>query len=637
MNPFFANKFSSVAYRLLIATAIPAFIFSNPLNMNEEMSMPPTRSEVSSKNKWNVEALYPDPVLWMKEFVALKGGDSSPKWPELKKFQGHLGEVSSLHQFMDVYLALDRKLDKLSTYAHLRADEDLGNDEFKRDYGLITAIRHDFQSEVSWVEPEILALPEATLTKLLQDPSLKPYKFYFERILRARPHTLSADKEELLALSGKALNSSYKAFSALNNADLTFKPAVDSKGVEHTLTNGSYGTMIHSPDRMLRKTAVLQLHEGFAAHVNTLCELLQGQAAAHFFYAKSRNFPDCIHAALFSHNIDPAVVYQLIETVKRSKSVMQEYLALRKEVLKLDALHLYDLAAPLVETVDFKLSWDEACEAVIESVAPLGAEYQAALRKGLLEDRWADPFENARKRSGAYSSGCYDSMPYILMNFHGTIADAMTLAHEAGHSMHSYLSRKHQPYIDAQYPIFVAEVASTFNEQLLMDHLMKRMKTKKEKAFLLHDQIDRIRGTIVRQTLFAEFELKMHQFVERGQPLTPSLLNELYVSLLREYYGPDIVIDPQMQVEWARIPHFYYDFYVYQYATGVSAAMALHEQVLKSTEARDRYVKFLSSGGSRYPLELLKVAGVDMTAPQPIEAAMKRFEYLVHELKKNLE
>ncbi len=636
MNAFFASKFSRSSCRLLITLAIPAFSASNQLNINEEKTMAPVRSEISSKNKWNVEALYSTPTLWAEEFGSVKGMDTAPRWPELKKFQGQLRNASQLSQFLDAYLTLDRKLSKLATYAHLRADEDLGNDEFKRNYGLITSINHDFRSEMSWVEPEILSLPDAEITKLLQDPAIQPYKFHFERMVRARPHTLSADKEELLAFSGKALGSYYKAFSALNNADMTFKPAIDSNGMEHPLSNGTYGSFITSPDRSLRKTAMFNLHEGFRAHVNTLCELLQGEMASHYFNAKARNFPDCVHAALFSHKIEPSVIHQLIDTVKKGKSTMEQYLALRKEVLKLDDLHLYDVSAPLVESVDLKLTWDEACQAVIESVAPLGPEYTAALKKGLLEDRWADPFENARKRSGAYSSGCYDSMPYILMNFHGTLHDTMTLAHEAGHSMHSYLSRKNQPYIYAQYPIFVAEVASTFNEQLLMDHLMKKMKTKKERASLICDQIDRIRATIIRQTMFAEFELKIHQLVEEGSPLTPSLLSKMYVDMLREYYGSDIVIDSEMEVEWARIPHFYYDFYVYQYATGLSAAMALHELVMKSPAARDKYLQFLSSGGSKYPLDLLKTAGVDMTTSAPIESAMKRFAYLVGELKKNL-
>jgi oligoendopeptidase F len=356
----------------------------------------------------------------------------------------------------------------------------------------------------------------------------------------------------------------------------------------------------------------------------------------HSFVAKSRDYPDSVTAALFSKNIDPMVVRQLIATVKKNNHLMADYISLRKKALKLDEIHLYDMACPLVPNLDMKMTYDEARATVLSSVAPLGSEYQAFLTKGLMEDRWVDVRENKNKRSGAYSSGCYDSMPYILLNFHNTVNDAMTLAHEAGHSMHSFLSRKNQPYIYSSYTIFVAEVASTFNEQLLLDELMKKVKTKEEKAYLISDQIDRIRGTIFRQTMFAEFELKIHEMVEQGQPLTPALLNKLYGGLLREYYGPEIVIDKELESEWARIPHFYYNFYVYQYATGISAAMALHSQVLKSPEAKDKYLKFLSSGGSKYPLDLLKDAGVDMTKSEPIEAAMRRFEFLVNELKKNL-
>lgn len=620
---------------LLILFLRPEVCFSNQLRTNEEKNMP-TRSEIPSKNKWNVEALYPDPSHWNQDFILIKGKEGKARWPEIQKFQGQLNDPKSLNELMENYLLVDRKLAKLSTYAHLRLDEDLGNDEFKKNYGLISAISHDFRSETAWIEPEILQLNDSQIASLMKEKTLQPYRFYFERILHMRPHMLSKDKEELMALAGSSMSATYKAFAALSNADLSFKPALDSKGNEHVLTNGSYTTFIHSSDRMLRKTAALHLHQGFQEHVNTLCELLQGQTQSHFFNAKARNFSDCLTAALFSNNINPKVVHQLIDTVKKGRHLMEEYLKLRKSVLKLDEIHAYDLASPLVEDSMVKLSYEEACQAVIDSVAPLGKEYQESLKNGLMVDRWVDPYENLRKRSGAYSSGCYDSMPYILMNFHGTLYDTMTLAHEAGHSMHSYLSRKNQPYIYSQYSIFVAEVASTFNEQLLMDHLMKKAKTKKERAYLLNDQIDRIRATVFRQTLFAEFELKIHQMIERGEPLTPSALNDLYTTLMQEYHGSVLTLDKELAVEWARIPHFYYDFYVYQYATGVSAAMALHAQVVKSTAARDRYLQFLSSGGSKYPLDILKEAGVDMTTPAPIEAALKRFEYLIEELKKNL-
>jgi oligoendopeptidase F len=575
--------------------------------------------------------MYKDTGAWSAALSKVQGKEVG-----LLKFKGHLGDPKQMHTFLEQYLTLSRALDKLATYAHLRFDEDLGNDETKRNYGLVSAWAHEFQTQLSWVEPEILALSDAQVQGLMKDPSLSLYRFYLDRILRQRPHVLSSDKEELLALSGQALEASRKAFGALSNADMNFQPAVDSKGQEYPLSNGSYGTFLHSPDRNLRKTAVLNLHRGFQGNVNTICELLQGQVQAHLFNTKTRGYKNCVSAALFYNNIDPAVVQRLIETVRGGKALMEEYLTLRKNVLKLDSLHAYDLACPLVPVADVKLSYAEACQAVIESVAPLGPDYQAALRKGLLEDRWVDPFENAKKRSGAYSSGCYDSMPYILMNFHGTLSDAMTLAHEAGHSMHSYLSRKNQPYIYEGYSIFVAEIASTFNEQLLTDYLMKKAKTKEERAYLLNEQIDKIRATIVRQTLFAEFELKIHNLAEQGQPLTPTALNAIYASLLKDYYGSSFTVDPELEVEWARIPHFYSNFYVYQYATGLSAAMALHEKATKSPEARDKYLKFLSSGGSKYPIELLKETGVDMTTKGPVEAALKRFDYLLQELKKNL-
>ncbi len=640
MRPFFANRFSRTFSRLLIAAPIvlaaPGMCALKSLKSNEEKNMPPSRSELSQNQKWNVEALYTDATHWMQELTSVKGSDSSPRWPELKAFQGKLGDPRVMVDFMERYLSLDRALSKLSTYAHLRMDEDLGNDEYKRNYGLISSLNHEFRLETAWMEPEILSLDDRAIERLMNEPSIKPYRFSLERIVRMRPYTLPQDKEELLALSGKALDSSYKAFAALTNADMNFKPAVDSNGQEHPLSNGSYLPLVSSPDRNLRKTAFLHLMQGYNSYANTLCELLQGQVNTHVFNAKARTFNNSVSAALFGNQIEPTVVTRLIETVKKGRAFMEDYLRLRKEVLKVDELHAYDLMSPLVENSDTKMSYQEACQAVVDSVAPLGAEYQSALRKGLTEDRWVDPYENARKRSGAYSSGCYDSMPYILLNFHGTLHDVMTLAHEAGHSMHSYLSRKNQPYIYSHYPIFVAEVASTFNELLLLDHLLKKSKSKSERAFLLSDQIDRIRSTIFRQTLFAEFELKIHELVEQGQPLTPALLNQIYKGLLVDYYGPELAIDAELEGEWARIPHFYYNFYVYQYATGLSAAMALNEKATKSTEARDKYLKFLSSGGSKYPLDLLKDAGVDMTSTAPIEATLNRFNQLVQELKKNL-
>lgn len=598
--------------------------------------MPKTRSEIPQEDRWNVEALYPNPDAWKQDLAQVQGQDKNPRWPELSHYKGRLKEPEAALSLMDFYLNLDRKLSKLHTYAHLRVDEDLGNDAFKSDYGMISSLFHDFQLETSWIEPELLSLNEGEFRQLTSHPKLNPYHFYFEKIGRMRPHTLTPQMEELMALSGKALDTSYKAFGALNNADMSFKPAVDSRGQEHPLSNGTYLSYLRSPDRELRRSAFQNLHRSFEAHANTLCELIQGQVQSHLFFAKARKFDSCLEAALFPHQIDRSVYENLIASVRKHLPLMHEYVSLRKKIMKLDEIHIYDLYVPLVEELQSNMTYADAREAVIASVAPLGGEYQSFLKKGLQEDRWVDVYENQRKRSGAYSSGCYDSMPYILLNYHGTLNDVLTLAHEAGHSMHSLLSRKNQPYIYSQYPIFVAEVASTFNEQLLLKHLKSKAKSSKEVAYLVNYEIEGIRGTIFRQTMFAEFELQLHKWAEEGVPLTPTLLKQTYLQLNRDYYGPDLALDSELEIEWARIPHFYYNFYVYQYATGLSAALALFKQAMASGAAKDRYLKFLSSGGRQFPLDLLKEAGVDMRSTQAVDSALSRFSELLGELKKAL-
>jgi oligoendopeptidase F len=636
--PFFARKFSTILSGLLILYAPSRGDCANILKTRniEEDNMPVARNEVPVADRWNVEALYLNPESWKSDLKSAQHQEKAPKWPEFLEFKGRLHDPKEVASLFDAYLSVQRRLEKLHTYAHLRLDEDLGNDTFKSDYGLISSLIHEFSLETSWIEPEFLSLSEAQFKKLTTEETLKPYRFYLEKMGRMRPHTLSPEKEELVALSGKALDTSYKAFGALNNADLQFKAAVDSKGQEHPLSNGTYLSYLRSPDRALRKSAFENLHRGYESHANVLCELLQGQVQSHLFMARARKFNSCLEAALFPHQIDRAVYENLIKAVREHLPLMHEYVALRKKTLKLSAIHLYDLYVPLVEEAEANMDYEEAKRSVVDSVAPLGAKYQNALAKGLLEDRWVDVYENMRKRSGAYSSGCYDSMPYILMNYHGTLNDVLTLAHEAGHSMHSLLSRTSQPYIYAQYPIFVAEVASTFNEQLLLEHLKTKANSKRDQAFLINYQIEGIRGTIFRQTLFAEFELQLHKWAEEGVPLTPALLKNYYKQLNREYYGPELVLDPELEIEWSRIPHFYYNFYVYQYATGLSAALALFQQANVSPAAKDRYLEFLSSGGSKYPIELLKGAGVDMTTPDPIHAALRQFQSLVHQIKQYL-
>jgi oligoendopeptidase F len=609
------------------------FTFSVLQARSESM---PTRSQMPVEDQWNVAAIYSSWTEWKKDFDRLKGDAEMPHWPQLKSHAGKLNDPSQTADFFRSFMKLDQELSKLFTYAHLRLDEDLSSDLSKQNYGSIVSLLYDFQLEYSWVEPELLSLSQKDFERLVNSDQLKEYRFYFEKIGRQRPHVLSKELEAMLAMSGKAMETPTRAFGALNNVDMTFDPAVSSDGEKNDLTTGTYNVYLKSPDRELRKSAFINLHKAYQAHANTLCELIQGQVQNHLFAARARKFSTCQEAALFPNHVDRKVYENLLAVIHEHLPAMHDYLRLRKEVLKLDELHPYDLYVPLVEEVQQETPYDEACRVVIESVKPLGDSYQQTLKRGLTEDRWVDPFENQFKRSGGYSSGCYGTMPYILMNYHGSISDVFTLAHEAGHSMHSFLSRKNQPYIYADYPIFVAEVASTFNEQLLLKSLKDSAVSKKDLAYLINYEIEAIRTTIFRQALFAEFELKIHTLTEQGETLTPALLKEIYLDLNRQYYGPDLVLDGGIEYEWTRIPHFYYNFYVYQYSTGLSAALALFEKVNQSEKDRDRYLQFLSSGGSRYPLDLLKVAGVDLREKAPIESAMKKFELRLKELKKIL-
>lgn len=595
--------------------------------------MAKNRSEVVGKDKWNVEALYTSMSSWQKDLKANAELDKTPHWPKLAKFKGKLGkDAKTLKSALETLFDISRKLSKLHTYAHLRHDEDIADDTWKTAYTQISHLLYDFSQETSWFEPELLSISAANLKKLLAAPSLKDFRFYLEKIVRLKKHTLTADKEEIVAYTGKAMTASMRAFSAISDADFNFGLVEDSSGKSREMTQGSYGLFIRDKDRVLRKNAFERMHGKYLEFENTLCELINGNVQAHLFNARVRNFNSCLEASLFPKNIDLDVYYSLVSAVNDNIDVLHKYMKLREQVLNVGPLHMYDVYVPLTKDIDIKMSYEEAEQIVVDSVAPLGSDYQSILRKGLLKDRWVDRYENKNKRSGAYSSGCFDSMPYILMNYKGLLRDVFTLAHEAGHSMHSYLSHKHQPYHYSDYPIFLAEVASTFNEDLLMRHLIKNAKTKEEKIFLLNQQIEDIRATLFRQTMFAEFELFIHEMAEKNIPLTPKLLKEQSSRLNAIYFGP-VVIDPQIEIEWARIPHFYYNFYVYQYATGISAALALSEKVVNGgKKERDAYLSFLKAGSSKYPIEILKDAGVDMRSPVPVEAAIKKFRGLVDEL-----
>lgn len=587
------------------------------------------RDQVRAEDKWNVEALFDSPQSWSKDFQSLN-------WDALLSFRGRLGEGPSVvKEALEALLSTSRDLERLHTYAHMRHDEEITSDQFKSDYQKIMAKYAQFQQDSAWFDPELLALPKEKIDSYLHAEELKPYRFFLEKLVRMQPHTLDAKGEHLLALSSQSLRAVSNAFSSLNNADITFEKVSDEKGQQHELTHGLYALYLRSSDRTLRQNAFLEMYGQFGKMENTLCDLLAGQVESHIFSAKARSFPSALEAALFPKNI-PAKVYEtLIASVRKHLPVLHKYMNLRKKVMGVDELHLWDVYVPLAADVDIQMDYEKAENLVIESVAPLGSDYQKTLERGLKQERWVDRYENKNKRSGAYSTGCFDSHPYILMNYRGILRDVFTLAHEAGHSMHSYLSHKNQPYQDSHYPIFVAEVASTFNEELLMHLLLEKKHDKRERFYLINEKLEDLRATFFRQTMFAEFELQIHRWVEEGKPLTPQLLKDYYYQLNCDYFGPDCFIDKEIAIEWARIPHFYYNFYVYQYATGISAALALCEKVLKGDESsRTNYLSFLKGGGSLFPIDLLKLAGVDMTSPQPVEATIRAFENLISKLEK---
>jgi len=583
------------------------------------------RRELKTQDTWDVKSMYASISHWEKDLQSLK------KSNDVKKIIGLKGKIKSakdVKKLFDLYFSVKRKIEKIYTYAHLRLDEDLTNDQNKKIFDISLAVYFSFEKATAWIQPELLQLP---IDEWVKKDILKPFQFLIKKLLRLKPYTLSSEQEQMLAAANKTFQTPHLTFSALNNADMKFDKVKDKKGKKLELTHGSYLIYMRSKDRTLRKNAFTTLLNSFEGFENTYAEILKGQMQNHVFYAETKGYENSLQAALYPNNVDERVYYTLLDTVKKNIKVLHRYSLMKKKILKFKQMHLYDIYAPLVQ-LDFKKKYNEAKKLVVNSVSLLGEEYQETLQDALNKKRWVDPYENENKRSGAYSSGCYDSYPYILMNYHGDLNDVLTLAHEAGHSMHSFYSHKNQPYHYADYPIFVAEVASTFNEQMLYEDLLKKAKNKKEKLFLLSYQLDGLHATFFRQTLFAQFELMLHEMAEKEIPITPMGLKKVYVDLYKNYYGRGMTIDNEIAIEWARIPHFYYNYYVYQYATGIAAAIHLHKLVKNDISKRKQYLTFISKGGSSYPLDLLKGAGVDLTKSTPIKAAIDHFAYLMDEI-----
>lgn len=589
----------------------------------------PTRAEVPAEDRWNLSSLFPDDAAWEKALTQW-----AKQIDRYSRFRGRLGEgPKTLAECLKFHFQLERGAERLGTYAHLRLSEDTTNSTAVEMHARFLQLLTRAEEAASFIRPEILALPEEVLQQYLSAPELASYRVYLERMARLKPHTLSPAEERLLAMQTQVAQVPHDVFTQLDCADLRFGTIRDHRGRLIELSHSTFQSLMQSPDRNVRKQAFEQFYAAYDAHRYTLAATLAGSVYTDVYYARARHFPSCLAAALVPDNIPLSVYDNLITTVRKYLPVLQRYFALRRRALGLRELRFYDTYVPLVLPPRVDYSWDQAVEMVLAALAPLGKEYCQQLEAGL-KGGWCDKYENRGKQSGAFSAGSYDGWPYILMNYRSdNIDQVFTLAHEAGHSMHSLLAARKQPFHYFRPVIFTAEIASTFNEELLFRHMLAQARTVRHRAFLIDRQIEGIRATIFRQTMFAEFEKKIHEIAESGGALSLDVFRSVYRKLLDDYLGPEVVIDDILSLECFRIPHFYHAFYVYKYATGMSAAMALAQKVLEEGEpARRRYLEFLSAGSSRDPLELVRSAGVDMETPEPIEAALNQFAKLVDEL-----
>ncbi len=601
--------------------------------MNKGKALP-ERSEVNPELTWRLEDIFATDPDWEKEFDSIKN--------ELKKasaFQGTLSEsADKLFQALQFQDAVFQRLGKLYAYSHMRSDQDTANSFFQGMDDRAKTLYSQAAGAFSFMVPEILAIDEEKLDSFLKDSKeLSLYKHALEEINLQRPHVLSAAEEELLAKASEVLSNPSNTFSMLNNADLEFPSIIDENGEEVQVTHGRYISFLESGDRRVRRDAFKAVYETYGKYLNTFASTLSGTVKKHNFSADIRHYPSARAAALSNNNIPEAVYDNLIETINDNLHLLHRYVALRKKVLGIDDLHMYDLYTPLVKEGKMDITYEQAKDYTIKALKPLGEDYVNVLKSGF-DNRWVDVMENKGKRSGAYSSGSYGTNPYILLNWQDNINNLYTLVHEFGHSVHSYYTRKTQPYPYGDYSIFVAEVASTCNENLLTDYLLETVKDDKQRLYILNHYLEGFRGTVFRQTMFAEFELLIHKKAQEGTPLTAEKMTEEYYKLNKKYFGEDLIIDEEIGREWARIPHFYYNFYVYQYATGFSAATALSKGILEEGQpAVDRYLEFLKAGSSDYPIEVLKKAGVDMTKAEPIQEALKVFEEKLNEMEQLLE
>ncbi len=588
----------------------------------------PQRQDIPAEYKWRLEDLYPTDAAWEADYK--KAMSAAEK---MASYKGELcTDASKLLEYMQFDDEMTVLLENLINYAQRRSDEDTRKSEYQDMVSRIETVLVEISSATAFVTPEILSISDETLDQFYKTcPEMELYRRCLDRVRLKREHILSENEEKLLALTGEMMSSPDTIYSMFNDADLKFPDATDGDGNTYQVTHGSFIPLMQSQDRILRKSAFEALYHTYEDFKNTTAATLAAQVKTLVFRAKARKYDSTLEAALYGNEVPVDVYKQLIEAVHSNISYMHRYVKLRKKLLGVDELHAYDLYCPIVGDLDINIPFEQAKQEVFDSLAPMGEEYRAILKKGF-DEGWIDIYENEGKRSGAYSAGARVH-PYVLLNHKDTLDSEFTLAHEMGHAIHSYLSNTTQPVCYADYVIFVAEVASTCNESLLMQHLLKTTTDKKRRAYLINYFLEQFRTTLYRQTMFAEFELIINQKCENGESLTADVLCEIYRDLNKFYYGDDIIIDSELDMEWARIPHFYYNYYVYQYATGFSAAIALSQRILREGESAVKdYIGFLSGGCSTDPINLLKGAGVDMTSTKPVTEALQLFNSLIDEM-----
>lgn len=588
------------------------------------------RNEIPAEYKWDLEKMYASDDLVLED---LNKGIALAE--ELDAMKGHLADsADNLHKAVTLYLDGLRLIEKAITYAHMRHDEDNSNSVYTELNDKSMSFAAKFSALVSFFTPELLESEKSVIEGYIDSmPELEEFRFLLMEIMDKKEHTLSKEQEHILASLSEVLDAPDEIFSALNDVDLEFGQVEDENGKTVALTHGNFNKMLESDDREVRKNAYYTFYERYRDHNNTISTAYNYNVKKTAIVSRLRNYGSSLEAALSSDKIPVSVYDNLLEAVHKYLPAMHKYYKVRKRVLGIDDMRMYDVHKPLVNPAGLNFTFEEAVDLCIMALEPMGEEYTSILKKGLLEEKWADVYENKSKTSGAYSFGSYDSYPYMLLNFHGDLRDVFTIIHESGHSMHSYYTRRNQPYVYGSHSIFTAEVASTVNETLLIRYLLEHCESNEMKIYLINFYIDEFKSTLIRQTMFAEFEKWAHETVENGEALTAELMNSKYDELNTAYFGDAFGQDDMIKYEWSRIPHFYRDFYVYQYATGYSAANAIANRILtEGKPAVDDYMKFLASGDSNYPIELLKIAGVDMSSTEPVESALSTLSEMIDEL-----